>query len=270
MSQGRLDREIPLGHIRQREILELSANDRHASFMSCLRKYYGGNLPVPPDPKRTRTDFEALRDNFRFIRSPEEDSKAGNSWEVKLAQKYYEKLYREYAIADMSRYREGKLGLRWRTQKEVVSGRGQLTCGARSCNERLGLASFEVPFDYYEAGENKSALVKLRLCPEHAEQLIHCRKHEKHHGTKIEKRKLKEATDQLKQKRSKLERKVSQKQHDETVDKLKEKKNSKNDVDVNKSSAERSNTVPIGQHKEKLDHDHDDTDFHRFFKGLFE
>ena len=41
------------------------------------------------------------------------------------------KLYKEYAIADLSRHREGKVGLRWRTQKEVVSGRGQFICAAK-------------------------------------------------------------------------------------------------------------------------------------------
>ena len=33
-----------------------------------------------------------------------------------MAIKYYNKLYREYALADMSRHREGKIGLRWRTE----------------------------------------------------------------------------------------------------------------------------------------------------------
>lgn len=41
------------------------------------------------------------------------------------------KLFKEYAIADLSRYKEGRVGLRWRTQKEVVSGRGQFVCGAK-------------------------------------------------------------------------------------------------------------------------------------------
>ena len=40
------------------------------------------------------------------------------------------KLFKEYAIADLSRHKEGKVGLRWRTQKEVVAGRGQFSCGA--------------------------------------------------------------------------------------------------------------------------------------------
>ena len=40
------------------------------------------------------------------------------------------KLFKEYAIADLSRHKEGRVGLRWRTQ-EVVSGRGQFICGAK-------------------------------------------------------------------------------------------------------------------------------------------
>lgn len=36
------------------------------------------------------------------------------------------------------------MGLRWRTEKEVVAGRGQFVCGTRSCDQRNGLASFEV------------------------------------------------------------------------------------------------------------------------------
>ena len=39
---------------------------------------------------------------------------------------------------------DGKVGLRWRTEKEVVAGKGQFVCGARGCDVRQGLASFEV------------------------------------------------------------------------------------------------------------------------------
>ena len=34
--------------------------------------------------------------------------------------------------------------MRWRTQKEVVSGKGQFVCGAKGCDKRAGLASYEV------------------------------------------------------------------------------------------------------------------------------
>jgi len=36
-----------------------------------------------------------------------------------MAVKYYDKLFKEYCIADMSHYKSGRIGLRWRTQSEV-------------------------------------------------------------------------------------------------------------------------------------------------------
>lgn len=58
------------------------------------------------------------------------------------------------------------MGLRWRTQPEVVSGKGQFSCGCKGCSGTDGLCSFEVNFAYVEAGQKKQALVKLRLCPD--------------------------------------------------------------------------------------------------------
>lgn len=56
-------------------------------------------------------------------------------------------------------------GMRWRTEAEVVTGKGQFNCGARGCLTREALRSWEVNFAYQEAGRRKNALVKLRLCP---------------------------------------------------------------------------------------------------------
>ena len=39
----------------------------------------------------------------RFIRSEEDDGE--DTWEVRLAKQYYQKLYREYAIVDLSRHK---------------------------------------------------------------------------------------------------------------------------------------------------------------------
>ena len=44
----------------------------------------------------------------------------------------------------------------------MTAGAGQFSCGARKCGERRGLATFEVPFAYAEAGVDKQALVKAR------------------------------------------------------------------------------------------------------------
>lgn len=171
---------------RQRaEFRGLSAFERHKRLIHDLTTYYGGTLPSSQQQQQVpiKSDEAALREAHRFIRTAEDD--ASDAWEVRLAKKYYSRLFKEYAIADFSRYGPnagggggggGQLGLRWRTQAEVVSGRGQFSCGARGCSERDGLGSFEVPFGYQEAGQRRAALVKLRLCPAHAALLGEGRK----------------------------------------------------------------------------------------------
>ncbi|KAF4791356.1 protein FRA10AC1 [Turdus rufiventris] len=81
--------------------------------------------------------------------------------EKRLAKKYYDKLFKEYCIADLSRYKENKFGFRWRHEKEVISGKGQFSCGNKHCDENEGLKSWEVNFGYVEHGEKRNALVKL-------------------------------------------------------------------------------------------------------------
>lgn len=139
----------------------------------------GGCARLLPDPAAAHplahsTPPTPLGPFPRFIRSEADD--AADSWEVRLAKKYYRwflgegaqdalllqprhtaarppglacsapaglaghppprphthsKLFKEYAIADLSRHREGRVGLRWRTQREVVNGTGQFACGAK-------------------------------------------------------------------------------------------------------------------------------------------
>ncbi|CAM9158587.1 unnamed protein product [Laminaria digitata] len=89
-----------------------------------------------------------------------------------MAAKYYKLLFKEYALADLSRYKEDKVGLRWRTEKDVVSGKGQFECGALRCAERRDLHSYELNFKYKEAGSVKNELVKVRVCPQCARKLF--------------------------------------------------------------------------------------------------
>lgn len=93
--------------------------------------------------------------------------------EERLAKYYWDRLYKEYAIADLSRYKEKKLGLRWRSKREVISGKGQFACGAVDCNSVEFLRSWEVDFAYREKGEKRNALVKVRLCPACSTKLNH-------------------------------------------------------------------------------------------------
>lgn len=96
-----------------------------------------------------------------------------------MAKKYYDKLFKEYCICDLSQWKEKKIAMRWRIDREVVSGkgkrdsifddeysivllcRGQFICGEKRCDQKEHLRSWEVLFGYAEHGKKKDALVKL-------------------------------------------------------------------------------------------------------------
>eukprot|EP00850_Spirogloea_muscicola_P016696 SM000137S00474 [mRNA] locus=s137:305665:309290:+ [translate_table: standard] len=232
----------------------LSAYDRHKKFIADYVRFYGGRGGAGGGNSGTqlpaRTDLDTLWETYRFIRSENDD--ADGTWEQRLARRYHDKLFKEYCIADMSRYKENKarfwhlhpwlwmqwaalltrhavricvplnakatpasillqIGMRWRVAKEVVLGKGQFVCGSKGCDERAGLHSYEalridiewilienvallsksVNFAYKEAGEEKQALVKLRICPKHAYQLNYRKEKERERAQRRERKKLK-------------------------------------------------------------------------------
>lgn len=67
----------------------------------------------------------------------------------------------------------GRIGLRWRTEKEVIAGKGQFSCASKRCESMHNLHSYEVPFDYVEQGVAKNELVKVRVCINCARMLFH-------------------------------------------------------------------------------------------------
>ncbi|KXZ54811.1 hypothetical protein GPECTOR_4g882 [Gonium pectorale] len=146
--------------------LGLNAAERHKKLVNDYLTYYarGGDArDAAGSSAPVRTDADALVEHHRFIRDDNDDSNA--SWEVRLAKRYYDRLFKEYAIVDLTQYKQSKLGMRWRTAKEVMAGKGQFVCGAKGCDASDGLCSYEINFAYQEAGERKQALVKLRVCP---------------------------------------------------------------------------------------------------------
>ena len=60
--------------------------------------------------------------------------------------RYYDSLFKEYAVASLAGYRENRIGLRWRTADEVMAKKGQEagSCGEVTCDEKDQLATFEV------------------------------------------------------------------------------------------------------------------------------
>ncbi|XP_017891553.1 protein FRA10AC1 [Ceratina calcarata] len=142
----------------------LSAYDRHKKLINDYFTLYGGTS-LRRDTSRDKTDYDVIKENHRFLW--DQDNDEPETWGARLAKKYYDKLFKEYCIADLTYYKENKIALRWRTEKEVIVGKGQFECGNKRCKEKEeGLKSWEVNFGYVEHGDKKNALVKLRLCPE--------------------------------------------------------------------------------------------------------
>ncbi|KAF9434960.1 hypothetical protein BGZ76_007135 [Entomortierella beljakovae] len=99
------------------------------------------------------------------------------TWEKRVSKKYYDRLYKEYALVELRYYKEGRVAMRWRNENELLRGKGEYTCGSLGCDEPKGLLSWEVNFGYMEQGEKKNALVKVRLCEQCSAKLNHKKKH---------------------------------------------------------------------------------------------
>mmetsp|Transcript_26337 Transcript_26337/g.46713 ORF Transcript_26337/g.46713 Transcript_26337/m.46713 type:complete len:269 (-) Transcript_26337:41-847(-) len=154
------------------EFQRMNCYERHHKMMRDYIMFYGGKpedlLPKPPSAN-VMTDFDILKESYRFL--PDEADLDDSTWEKRMAKKYYDKLFKEYCVGYLQHYREGKIGMRWRTEKEVVQGKGQFICGNHSCSKTEQLKSYEVNFAYKESGKQKQALVKLRVCPDCAYKL---------------------------------------------------------------------------------------------------
>lgn len=126
--------------------------------------YSGATDKLKRDTSKDRTDLDVLRENHRFLWEDDLESAENGleSWGKRLAKKYYDQLFKEYGICDLERFKEKKIAMRWRIEKEVLEGKGQFICGERKCTEKSDLRSWEVNFAYLEEEFKKNALVKMR------------------------------------------------------------------------------------------------------------
>ncbi|KAG2235255.1 hypothetical protein INT48_004722 [Thamnidium elegans] len=136
------------------------AYTRHKKLIKDYIQHYGLK-PQSEIPSTYKTERDILNENHKFVR---ENNERNSTWEQRVAKKYYDKLFKEYAICELKFYKQGKIALRWRVEKEVVSGKGQFICGSTRCESTYDLNSWEVNFGYMEDGEKKNELVKVRLC----------------------------------------------------------------------------------------------------------
>lgn len=182
-----------------------TALQQHQDLIYNYIKYYGGSLKdLAPDPANFKTDLDIVHENAQFVWDDDVEDK-DRSWNERVAKNYWDKLNKEYVIADLSRYKEKQYAFRWRTEKEVIDGCGQFTCANRKCKDHKsevvdleGLNSFEVMFDYIEKGEKKSTLVKVRVC-EKCEKKLNF--HWQHKLIKKQKKQAKKEAEKLRRKR---------------------------------------------------------------------
>ncbi|RIA95414.1 folate-sensitive fragile site protein Fra10Ac1-domain-containing protein [Glomus cerebriforme] len=157
----------------------LDAYARHKKFMRDYVNFYGRNRKIAQTSTcvETKTEFDILKENHKFLRTEEEEEEE-LSWEQRVAKKYYDKLFKEYCIAELKYYKEGRIALRWRIEKEVITGKGQFICASTRCSNTSELKSWEVNFAYMEDGEKKNALVKIKLCPKCSDKLNYNKQHQ--------------------------------------------------------------------------------------------
>ncbi|CAD2109744.1 conserved protein, unknown function [Plasmodium vinckei] len=129
------------------------------------------------------TDYDILKKKYKFIHDVSNEKNS-------LLQNYYSSICNKYVICDLSKYKEGKIGLRWRTEEEIVKGKGHIICSSKKC-DNTDLNTYEFLFQYVEEGIEKKTNVKVRACMDCAYKL-HYRKIKKYLKKKKKKKKRKE------------------------------------------------------------------------------
>lgn len=133
-AQDRVERGLE----RQARLGE-TPHERHKRYINDYVLRYGRREAATVPPQPPRNDYDVLRERHRFVWEDGVEPAAAD-WEGRQAKRYYDKLYKEYALADLSRHAEQKLALRWRTEDEVLSGKGVLGWDNVAAREGRGRA----------------------------------------------------------------------------------------------------------------------------------
>lgn len=83
-----------------------SAYTRHLQATDAYLRYYGGSIPTP---EKARSERDILEENHQFIRGDDEGEVVDE--EKMMAKKYYDKLFKEFAVVELARWKEKQVGL---------------------------------------------------------------------------------------------------------------------------------------------------------------
>jgi protein FRA10AC1 len=67
--------------------------------------------PKPSSSTSVTTEFDILKASHKFLREEDQDTADAQtgSWNDQLAQKYYDSLFREFAVCDLKHYKSGNV-----------------------------------------------------------------------------------------------------------------------------------------------------------------
>lgn len=93
-------------NFRKADMLYMNPYDIHKALINeYILRRPGDTKHLKRDCSNDRTDIDVLRDNHKFLW----DDEVPATWESHFAKKYYDKLFKEYCISDLSRYKENKV-----------------------------------------------------------------------------------------------------------------------------------------------------------------
>uniref|UniRef100_A0A915LPV0 Protein FRA10AC1 n=1 Tax=Meloidogyne javanica TaxID=6303 RepID=A0A915LPV0_MELJA len=137
-------RAIPPEQRIKTRLQAVDAYTRHKMMINNYVTYYkGSTTKLQRDTSNDKNDFDIIRENHRFLWSDTEMTESEANWGARLAKRYYDKLFKEYCIVDLTKYKQNVYAMRWRTEKELFSGKGQFECGNKYCKSREQLSSWE-------------------------------------------------------------------------------------------------------------------------------
>ncbi|XP_066977728.1 protein FRA10AC1 homolog isoform X2 [Macrobrachium rosenbergii] len=88
------------------QMSNLTAYERHKLLINHYVLYYPGSTALlQRDTSKDKCDIDVIRENHRFLW---DEKDTPDTWECQLAKKYFDKLFKEYCICDLSRYKENK------------------------------------------------------------------------------------------------------------------------------------------------------------------
>jgi len=93
------------------QFMGMNAYERHKRLINDYVRYYSKEKSFDAifkrDTSKDKTDLDIVRSEHRFLWDDEEDT-PDETWEKRLAKKYYDKLFKEYCICDLSHWQKKK------------------------------------------------------------------------------------------------------------------------------------------------------------------